>query len=521
MSPDGPLIGPTYGLWGPPDGWTWARLSEVSEIIAGQSPPSETYNSTGVGLPFFQGKAEFGSLNPTPRKWCDRPSKIAEPGDVLISVRAPVGPTNLALERCGIGRGLAAIRPGSATSADWILYYLRFSERLIAGKGTGTTFAAITAPVLAAQEIPLAPLPEQRRIVARIDELFAEIAEGEAALNRARQGLDTWRRALLKAAVTGELTRDWRETNRPVETGADLLARIRAERRSLAPKSRRRPAHATVEVLNASLGPLPEGWVWTTWQEVGVSQNGRAFPSSEYTTDGIKLLRPGNLYADGSVRWNERNSRYLPTKFLELASDLVIEGSELVINLTAQSLKDEFLGRVCLTSRGERCLLNQRLARLTPFAISRNFMLIVFKSPLFRSFVHDLNSGSLIQHMFTSQMDRFYFPLPPVAEQEVIVERVEDGLAALSETAQSIDAQLQTTNLFRQSILKAAFEGRLIPQDPTDEPSSVLLARLRDGYPNNGTRRRRARAAADPSRPSLPGLMQQSVDPRVEPAGDE
>ena len=78
--------------------------------------------------------------------------------------------------------------------------------------------------------MPVAPLPEQRRIVARIDELFAEIAEGEAALERARQGLDTWRRALLKAAVTGELTRDWREANGPTETGADLLARIRAGR---------------------------------------------------------------------------------------------------------------------------------------------------------------------------------------------------------------------------------------------------------------------------------------------------
>jgi type I restriction enzyme, S subunit len=521
MSLDGPSIGTTHGLWGLPDGWTWARLSEVSEIIAGQSPPSETYNSTGVGLPFFQGKAEFGSLNPTPRKWCDRPSKIAEPDDVLISVRAPVGPTNLALERCGIGRGLAAIRPGSATSADWLLHYFRFSEKRIAGKGTGTTFAAITAPVLAAQEVPLAPLPEQRRIVARIDELFAEIAEGEAALGAVRQDLETWRRALLKAAVTGELTRDWREANRPTETGADLLARIRAERTSPAQKSRRRSARAAVEVLDASLTPLPEGWVWTTWQEVGVSQNGRAFPSSEYTTDGIKLLRPGNLYADGSVGWNERNSRYLPTKFLEMATDLLIEGSELVINLTAQSLKDEFLGRVCLTSRGERCLLNQRLARLTPFSIPRKFMLIVFKSPLFRSFVQNLNSGSLIQHMFTSQMDRFYFPLPPAAEQEVIVERVEDGLAALSETAQSIDAQLQTTNLFRQSILKAAFEGRLVPQDPTDEPASVLLARLRDRYPSNGARRRRTRAASDVSHSSLPGLIGQSSHPRVGPAGND
>ena len=83
--------------------------------------------------------------------------------------------------------------------------------------------------------------------MARIDELFAEIAEGEAALERARQGLDTWRRALLKAAVTGELTRDWREANRPTETGADLLARIRAEREASAGKpSRKRGALRTL-----------------------------------------------------------------------------------------------------------------------------------------------------------------------------------------------------------------------------------------------------------------------------------
>ncbi len=101
-------------------------------------------------------------------------------------------------------------------------------------------------------QLPLPPLPEQRRIVARIDELFAEIAEGEAALQRARQGLDTWRRALLKAAVTGELTRDWREANRPTETGADAAIIIRNGRLD-------------------TLGPyaIPSGWIWTTIERAG------------------------------------------------------------------------------------------------------------------------------------------------------------------------------------------------------------------------------------------------------------
>ncbi len=131
-------------------------------------------------------------------------------------------------------------------------------------------------------------------------------------------------------------------------------------------------------------------------------------------------------------------------------------------------------------------------------------MLVIFKSPLFRTFVNSLNSGSLIQHMFTSQMDRFSFPLPSATEQDVIVKRVEDGLAALSEAAQSIDAELQTTALFRQSILKAAFEGRLVPQDPADEPASALLARLGGGSGGADVSRWRGRKRNRPETRELP-----------------
>jgi type I restriction enzyme S subunit len=98
--------------------------------------------------------------------------------------------------------------------------------------------------------------------VARINELFAEIAEGEAALEHARQGLDIWRRALLKTAVTGELTRDWREANRPAETGADLFARIRAERQASASRFGRGPRITTPNCLDSNALPaLPDGWI--------------------------------------------------------------------------------------------------------------------------------------------------------------------------------------------------------------------------------------------------------------------
>jgi type I restriction enzyme S subunit len=186
------------------------------------------------------------------------------------------------------------------TSADWLLHYLRFSEKQIAGKGTGTTFAAITAPVLAAQDIPLAPSAEQRRIVARIEELFAELAEGEAALKLARQGLDTWRRALLKAAVTGELTRDWREANRPAETGADLLARIRSERETSASRSGRGRRVTSPNCLETgSLPALPEGWAWTTLGDLSslITSGSRGW-KQYYAANGSVFIRAQNLKTD-------------------------------------------------------------------------------------------------------------------------------------------------------------------------------------------------------------------------------
>jgi type I restriction enzyme S subunit len=146
----------------------YAVLSEVAKIIMGQSPPSSTYNTKGEGLPFFQGKADFGDLYPTPRVFCSEPNRIAEPEDILITVRAPVGPTNLNRERSCIGCGLAAIRVGDNLDRDYLLYFLRFYEPTLAKAGTGSTFTAISRDDLETVKIPLPPLTEQRRIAARL-----------------------------------------------------------------------------------------------------------------------------------------------------------------------------------------------------------------------------------------------------------------------------------------------------------------------------------------------------------------
>lgn len=216
-----------------PKGWVWTTIESVFDIVLGQSPPSSTYNTDESGLPFFQGKAEFGDIYPTVRKWCTAPTKIAEKGDVLISVRAPVGPTNIAREKSGIGRGLAALRPLENVPSLFALYLLRSFEHDIAGKGTGTTFQAITGDKLRRFEIPFPPLPEQRRIVAKIEELFTKLDAGVEALKTVKAELKRYRQSVLKAAFEGKLTEEWRTSQKSKlkikkqETAAELLERIR------------------------------------------------------------------------------------------------------------------------------------------------------------------------------------------------------------------------------------------------------------------------------------------------------
>lgn len=180
----------------------FCKLKDIATIIAGQSPDSKYYNLNGEGIPFFQGKADFGEIYPNIRVFCTNPTKIAEKDDILLSVRAPVGPTNLSPGKVCIGRGLTAIRPNNEVGLKYLLYYFRHFEAQLNQKGTGTTFKAITQNIIKNLDVPVPPLPEQERIVARIEELFSELDKAVETLNTTKQQLAVYRQAVLKEALT-------------------------------------------------------------------------------------------------------------------------------------------------------------------------------------------------------------------------------------------------------------------------------------------------------------------------------
>lgn len=140
------------------------KLGNIAYIIAGQSPPSSTYNNDGKGMPFFQGKADYGVKYPTVRYWCSEPTKISLPEDILISMRAPVGPVNINVIESCIGRGLSAIRVKKNVSRDYIYFWLKLNQHIISAKETGSTFKAITQKVLNEIVVPFPSYDDQLHI---------------------------------------------------------------------------------------------------------------------------------------------------------------------------------------------------------------------------------------------------------------------------------------------------------------------------------------------------------------------
>ena len=148
--------------------WPWVDLGDVADVISGQSPAGKYYNSNAEGMPFYQGKTDFGNLFiGSPNKWTTQTTKIAEAGDVLMSVRAPVGPVNIATQRICIGRGLAAIRPKKVESM-FLFFYLRSIEKKIKGSG-GTVFDSINRKQIIEIKIPNPPREVQNEIVEQIE----------------------------------------------------------------------------------------------------------------------------------------------------------------------------------------------------------------------------------------------------------------------------------------------------------------------------------------------------------------
>lgn len=442
-----------------PKGWVWTSLESITDIVLGQSPPSSTYNKGEIGLPFYQGKSEFGLIYPTPTKWCSSPKKIAEKGDVLISVRAPVGPTNICPEKSCIGRGLAAIRGLGNINNKFILYLLRNSEEKLRNKATGTTFEAITGNVLRNFEVPLPPLTEQQRIVNKIEELFTNLDKGVESLEQVKYKLKVYRQAILKYAMEGKLTEKWREENKDKINDSDINIRNNLDIKNLELDK--------FSLINSNFFEISNKWVWRKIGDICILVNGRAFKPSDWSTLGLPIIRIQNL--------NNINSKYNYCNF-KVEDKYYIDNDDLLFGWSGTP-GTSFGAHIW---KGGKAILNQHIFKviINNKYIEKRFFYHLLNYNV-KEYIKKAHGTAGLAHITKGKFENSIVQLPPLEEQNIIVERIEKLFSLADYIEETVDSKLEQSKPLRQSILKKAFEGKLVPQDPNDEPAEILLEKIK------------------------------------------
>ncbi|EPI8975292.1 restriction endonuclease subunit S [Escherichia albertii] len=414
-----------------PEPWEISKLPEIADINMGQSPSSSDLNEHGEGIVFFQGKAEFGKLYPTPKKYCTKPTKIASAGDILLSVRAPVGPTNLANQSTAIGRGLAAISAyHGLMESRYLLYFFRCIEPWLSTQGTGSTFKAISGQFIRDLQSPVPPLAEQKVIAEKLDTLLAQVESTKARLEQIPQILKRFRQAVLGVAVNGKLTEKWRNFE---------------------------PQHSVFKKLNfeSILTELRNG-LSSKPNESGV---------------GHPILRISSVRA-GHVDQND--IRFLECSESELNRHKLQDGDLL---FTRYNGSLEFVGVCGLLKKlqHQNLLYPDKLirARLTKDALPE-YIEIFFSSPSARNaMMNCVKTTSGQKGISGKDIKSQVVLLPPVKEQAEIVRRVEQLFAYADTIEKQVNNALARVNNLTQSILAKAFRGELTAQWRAENPELI------------------------------------------------
>ena len=491
---------------GLPKVWAEAPLSCVTSINPSRGEILHHADSPVHFVPMASVVEEFGGVNVStcrPYSEVQKGYTAFRENDVLFAKITPCMENGkLAVIpplQYGLGFGSTefhVLRPTEAVTASWVAHFLSQSgKRKDARRNMTGSAGQLRVPTtwLHDQVLPVPPFAEQHRIVEKIEELFSDLDAGVASLQRAKANLKRYRASVLKSAVEGRLTEDWRKEHPQAEDGAMLLDRILRERREKwerdqlqkfkekgkePPKDWQSKYEEPSAPDTSGLPELPEGWAWASLEAVADVTGGITKDQKKDSLPGMRevpYLRVANVQRG----------------FLDLSEMKTIKASPEDIQELALRRGD-----VLFTEGGDRDKLGRGWvwSEELPKCIHQNH---IFRARLSSSGIQP----SLVSHhgntfgrqWFTKAgkqttnlasinlgiLKRFPVPLPPPAEQEQIVALVEERLSQINSAQKTIDTELIRAKRLRQSILKQAFEGKLVPQDPKDEPASVLLERIK------------------------------------------
>jgi type I restriction enzyme S subunit len=482
-----------------PKSWIQSTLGECFTWGSGGTPKSSVSKYYNGSIPWLV----IGDLNDsvvtsagqfiTEEGLCNSSAKLIEPGTLLLAMYGSIGKLGIAGVKLATNQAIA-FALANIIDTKYLFYFLRFARPHLNDLGKGATQLNISQTVIKSFPFPLPPINEQKRIVAKIEELFSELDNGVAALKTAREQLKVYRQAVLKHAFEGKLTAQWRAENQDkLESPEQLLTRIQQEREARyqqqleeweiavkeweakgkeGKKPGRSPkARSPIQIQEADFN-VPDEWAVAELADIAYeSVLGKMLDKQK----NVGLSRPylGNI----NVRWGKFDLDELKTMRIEeselkryslVHGDLVIcEGGE--------------PGRCAVWQGDDDTIFIQKALHRVRFTESYSpkfaFYYMTYAVPLER--VVKNFTGTTIKHLTGAGLSKVQFPVCTLDEQIEVVSVLEARLSEIDQLEAEVAAQLLKAETLRQSILKKAFSGLLVPQDPNDEPASELLARIK------------------------------------------
>jgi type I restriction enzyme, S subunit len=480
---------------GLPEGWEWAHLQDVASSGRTRNPKT---NGEGYFL-YVDIEAVDNRVQSitTPKRIrnSEAPSRARveiKRGDVLFSLVRPylknIAKVPEKLDGQVASTAYCLVRPAPGISDSFLFHFLTQQSFINALPTYGNSPPAARDDEFYDMPIPVPPANEQRRIAAAIEEQLSRLDAGVSALERVRANLKRYRAAVLKAAVEGRLTEAWREENPGVEPASDLLDRILQERRQrwdkdqLAayekkgkkpPKNWRSKYKEPGSPDTSKLPARPDGWEWATLTMLCTSIGDVDYKMPKAQSEGVPYISTKDFLPNSGINFD--TAKLIATEDYErLCRKIVPQRNDILMSRYGT------VGEVRLVDTEQPFQASYSIAIIKPasHSISR-YLALALQGEHVQYQIRRHTRATAQPDLGLGHIREFTVAVPPLEEQHFILEEVERRLSIVDEVETEVGANLKRAAILRQAILKRAFEGKLVPQDPSDEPASELLDRIR------------------------------------------
>ncbi|RKG97232.1 restriction endonuclease subunit S [Corallococcus carmarthensis] len=482
-----------------PQGWAETTLGELGRWSSGGTPSRGNSAFYGGKIPWVKtGELQDGIITVTEENITEEglgtsAAKVFPERTLLVAMYgATIGKIGILGTPAATNQACAALVAEGLTTdlIPFVFYYLRSCRDELRAAGQGGAQPNISQALLKAFPCRLPPHNEQRRIVAKLEALLARSRRAKEALDAIPTLLERFRQSVLAAAFRGDLTRDWREKNPDVEPASEFLARIRTERRhrweeaelkrmrakGKVPKDDqwKTKYEAPAQIDESGLQELPSGWAWASIEEVCPLEApvvyGIILPGDD-VKGGVPYIRPIDMNSDGTIDFTsmKRTSSSIAAQYKRAS----LRSGDIVLSIVGT------IGKVIVVPEElEGGNITQSSARLRPPDwLSGDYLRLALLSPILRSQYDKFRFGNAVQRLNIEHVRRLAIPIAPSGEMKLMVTRAAAALAC-ADKVQTVE-QRQHLDKLEQSVLAKAFRGELVPQDPNDEPASVLIEGIR------------------------------------------